>query len=72
MKTAWNIIKAETNRVKETTYIVHNNHQNSPEAFNRYFLSIPQNIIDGIRSNANQSVSIAITCQTYFMHPFLA
>ena len=59
MKTAWNIIKTETNRVKETTNIVHNNHQNSPEAFNKYFLSIPQNIIDGIRSNANQSVSIA-------------
>ena len=34
MKATWNIIKAETNRVKGTTNIIHNN---SPEAFNRYF-----------------------------------
>jgi len=74
MKATWNIIKAETNRVKGTTNIVQNN---SPEAFNRYFLSISQNIISDIRSNTNQSISIAkknqtIICQNYFMHPFLA
>ena len=72
MKTAWNIIKTETNRVKETTNIVHNNHQNSPEAFNRYFLSVPQNIIDGIRSNANQSVSIAKNPNYYLSNLFHA
>jgi hypothetical protein len=37
MKTVWNIIKTETNRVKEPTNITLNNHQNPPEAFNRYF-----------------------------------
>jgi len=56
MKATWNIIKAETNRVKGTTNIVHNNF---PEAFNRYFLSISQNIISDIRSNTNQNISIA-------------
>ena len=59
ISTTWNIIKTETNRVKGTTNIIYNNHKNSPQAFNRYFLSIPQNIIDGIRSNANQSSSFA-------------
>jgi hypothetical protein len=59
MKTAWNIIKTETNTVKEPTNITLNNHQNPPEAFNRYFLSIPQNIIDGIKNSANQSSRVA-------------
>jgi hypothetical protein len=55
MKTTWNIIKAETNRPKETTTTTTtNNYQNSPEAFNKYFLSITENIICDIRCNNKQ------------------
>ena len=42
MKATWNIIKAETNRIKGTTNIVHNN---SPEAFNRYFCQFPKTLL---------------------------
>jgi hypothetical protein len=45
----------ETNRLEGPLHRVTNNFQNSPEAYNRYFLSIPINIIDGIRSKNNQS-----------------
>jgi hypothetical protein len=38
-KTTWNIIKAQTNRPKGPTNMTINNYQNSPEAFNKYFLS---------------------------------
>ena len=72
MKTIWNIIKAETNRAKETTDIDHNNCQNSPEAFNRYFLSIPQNIIDSIRSNVNQYTYTAKNPSCYLANLFHA
>ena len=72
MKTIWNIIKAETNRVKETTNIDHNNYQISPEVFNRYFLSVPQNIIDGIRSNANQYANTAKNPNYYLANLFHA
>jgi hypothetical protein len=40
MKTTWYIIKAETNRLKRPANTTINNYQNSPEAFNKYFLSI--------------------------------
>ena len=36
-KTTWNIIKAETNRLRGPTISTINNYQNSPEAFNKYF-----------------------------------
>jgi hypothetical protein len=49
MKTTWNIIKAEKCRLKGPTYTTINNYQNSPEAFNKYFLSITENIIHDIR-----------------------
>jgi hypothetical protein len=45
MKTTWNIIKAETNRTKGHTL---NIFQNSPEAFNKYFLSVAEKIIQDI------------------------
>ena len=48
MKTTQNIIKVETNRLKGTTTTNTNNYQNSPEAFNKYFLSIIENIIHDI------------------------
>jgi len=37
MKTTWNMVKAETNRLKGTITTTINNNQNSPEAFNKYF-----------------------------------
>jgi hypothetical protein len=37
MKTTWNIIKAETNRLKGHTATTINNNQNVPEVFNKYF-----------------------------------
>ena len=54
MKTAWNIIKMEMNRLKGAINTAPINYQNSPEALNRYFLSIHKNIIDGIRSKTKQ------------------
>jgi len=51
MKTTWNIIKAETNRLKGPTTSKINNYQNSPEAFNKYFLSITENNTHDIRCN---------------------
>ena len=56
--TTWNIIKAETNRLKGTTTTTTNNYQNSPEAFNKYFLSITENIIHDIKCNSKQSYNI--------------
>jgi hypothetical protein len=58
MKTTWNIIKAETNRLKGTTTTTTNNYQNSPEAFNKYFFSITGNIIHDIRCNTKQGYNI--------------
>ena len=49
MKTTWNIIKAKTNRLKGPTYTTVNNYQNSPKAFNKYFLSVTENIIHDSR-----------------------
>jgi predicted transcriptional regulator YheO len=49
MKTIWNIIKAETNRLKGPTNTTINNYQNSAEAFNKYLLSITEIIIHDIR-----------------------
>ena len=42
MKTTWNIIKAETNRLKGPTNTTINIYQNSLQAFNKYFLSISE------------------------------
>ena len=58
MKTAWNIIKSETNRLKGPTNTTINNNQISPEAFNKYFLSITENIIHDIKCNNKQGYSI--------------
>jgi hypothetical protein len=72
IKTIWNIIKAEMNRVQGTTNIILNNCQNSSETFNRYFLSIPQNIINDIRINTNQSACIAKNPNYYSSNLFHA
>jgi hypothetical protein len=44
MKT-WNIIKLKTNRLKDHTT---NKYQNFPDTFNNHFLSIAENIMQGI------------------------
>jgi hypothetical protein len=49
IKTTWNIIKKETNRHKKLKSVT--NYDNSPEAFNNYFLTVSENIIKNIRSN---------------------
>jgi len=49
IKTTWNIIKKEINkneRLNDTT-----NYENTPEAFNNYFLTISENITKNISSN---------------------
>jgi hypothetical protein len=57
-KTTWNIIKAETNRLKGPTTSTINNYQNSPEAFNRYILSVTENNAHDIRCNNKQGYNI--------------
>jgi hypothetical protein len=42
MKTMWNVIKSETNRLKGHTV---SNDENSPDTFNDHFLSIAEKII---------------------------
>jgi hypothetical protein len=46
VKTIWNIIKLEANRLKGNTI---SKYHNSPEAFNKYFLSTSGKIIRDIR-----------------------
>jgi len=58
IKTTWNIIKAQTNRPKGPTNTTINNYRNSPEAFNKYFLSVTENIIHDIRCNNKQGYNI--------------
>jgi aspartate carbamoyltransferase regulatory subunit len=58
IKKTWNIIKAETNRLKGPTNTTINNYRNSPEAFNKYFLSITENIIHVIRCKNKKDYNI--------------
>jgi len=58
MKTTWNIVKAETNRLKGPTTTTVNNNQNSPEAFNKYLLSITENILQDFRCTNKQGSNI--------------
>jgi chloramphenicol O-acetyltransferase len=46
MKTTWNIIKIETNRINSK-------YQNSLETFNKYFLSVADEIIQDIKKKVN-------------------
>jgi hypothetical protein len=70
MKTTWNIIKAETNRLKGPTNTTINNYQNSPEAFNKYFLSVTENIIHDIRCNNKQGYNINKNPNNYLLNLF--
>jgi len=58
MKTTWNIIKTETNRLKGPITTTINNYQNSPDAFNKYFLSITKNIFQDVRCTNKQGHNI--------------
>ena len=66
----------EMNRLKGAINTAPIKHQNFPKAFNRYFLSIPKNIIDGIGSKTNQISNTTKNpnyyLSTYFITPFLA
>ena len=70
IRTTWNIIKAETNRSKGPLNTITNNSLNSPEAYNRYFLSFPKNIIDGIRNKSNQSTNTTKNPNQYLSNLF--
>ena len=49
IKRTWNIIKKETNKYKRLNDTI--NHEDTPEAFNNYFLTISENITKNISSN---------------------
>jgi hypothetical protein len=70
IKTTWSIIKAETNRLKGPTITTINNYQNSPEGFNKYFLSITENIIHDIRCNNKQGYNINKNPNYYLLNLF--
>jgi hypothetical protein len=53
MKTTWNIIKSETNRLKRS----HINYENSPDSFNDHFLSIPERIMQSIGHSDTESTN---------------
>jgi hypothetical protein len=52
MKTTWNIIKITTNRAKGRSFI---KYHNSLEAFNKYFLSVAEDIIHDVKKNVNNT-----------------
>jgi hypothetical protein len=71
MKTTWNLIKAETNRLKGTsTNTSTSNYQNSPEVFNKYFLSITENMIHDIKCNSKQGYNTNKRPNYYVSNPF--
>ena len=71
MKTTWNIIKAETNRlIKEPITTTINNTQNSSEAFNKYFLSITENIFQNVRCTNKQGHNINKNPNYYLLNIF--
>jgi hypothetical protein len=70
MKTTLNIIKAETNRLKGPTNTTINNYQNSAEAFNKYFMSITENIIHDIRYKNKKGYNINKNPNYYLLNLF--
>ena len=63
IKATWNIIKAETNRLHRPST---KKHQNSPDIFNNYFLSIADKITCDIR-HKNSKGDKTYTCPTYYL-----
>jgi hypothetical protein len=54
MKTTWNIIKSETNRLKGHTGT---NYENSPDTFNYHFLSAAEKTMQSIRHSDTEDTS---------------
>jgi len=70
MKTTWNIIKAETNRLKGPITTTINNNQNSAQDFNKYFLSINKNILQDVRCANKQGHNINKNPHYYLLNLF--
>jgi len=70
MKTTWNIIKAETNRLKWPITTTTNNYQNSPEALNKYLLSITENIFQDVICINKQGHNINKNPNYYLLNLF--
>ena len=70
MKTTWNIIKVETNRLKVPVTTIINNNQNSPEAFNKYLLSITENILQDVKYANKQGHNINKNPNYYLLNQF--
>ena len=62
MKTTWNIIKAETNRLNRPTTC---KYQNSPDVFNKHFLSTAKKITHEITFNNEKGYSSNINPKYY-------
>jgi hypothetical protein len=54
MKTIWNIIKSDSNRLKDQTF---SNYENSPDTFNDYFLSVAEKIMQSIKQSDTEDTS---------------
>jgi len=70
MKTTWNIIKAETNRLKGPITTTINNNKNSPEAFNKYLFSITENILQDVKYTNKQGHNINKNLNYYLLNQF--
>jgi hypothetical protein len=69
-KTTWNIIKAKTKKLKGPTNRTIKNYRNSPEAINKYFLSITENIIHDIRCKNKKDYNINKNPNYYLLNLF--
>jgi hypothetical protein len=70
MKTTWNIVKAETNRLKGPITTTIYNNKNSPEDFNKYFLSITENILQDVRCTDKRGSNINKNPNYYLLNLF--
>jgi len=70
VKTSWNIIKAEKDRLRGHITTTINNYQNSAKVFNKYFLSISENILQDVRCTNKQSHNINKNPNYYLLNLF--
>ena len=62
--------KTETNKLKGPITTTINNNQNSPEAFNKYFFSITENILQEVRGSNKQGSNINKNPNYYLLNLF--
>jgi hypothetical protein len=62
--------KSRNNRLKGPTNTTINIYQNSPEAFNKYFLSITENLIHDIRCKNKKGYNINKNPNYYLLNQF--